>query len=66
MASEVIALKSVSTNGEGRRCPYTDGDEEDLHLDDIKNAINLILARIICPVDQHAKSNLPLRPPSMS
>ena len=29
-------MKSVSTNGEGRRCRYTDGDEEDLHLDDIK------------------------------
>ena len=29
---EVIALKSVSTYGKDRRCGYTNGDEEDLHL----------------------------------
>ena len=33
---EVIAIKSVSTDGKDRRCRYTDGDEEDLHLNEIK------------------------------
>lgn len=33
---EVIALKSVSNNGKDRRCRYTDGNEEDLHVNDIK------------------------------
>ena len=33
---EVITLKSVSTDGKDRRCRCTDGDEEDLHLNEIK------------------------------
>ena len=33
---EVTAFKSVSTDGKDRRCRYTDDDEEDLHLNEIK------------------------------
>ena len=33
---EFISIKAISTNGKKRRCCYTDGDEEDFHIAEIR------------------------------